>query len=235
MRKVLVIVILYFILNPSIFAQSLNFGLKGSVNASYLRGDYIYESEELNLNLGPKLSGRFSIGGFVRYNLTGMTSIQSEILYSTRGGHFTENIEFRNQDLKIDGDLTLSYIEIPLLIRLSTSLPDRGPTFVQDPGFTFNVYAGGSFAYKTNAKFSGRLSGEVLGDDFRERFENRVWNQFKGTDYSFIVGVGFEYGVKYRFTFDLRYVMSLTDIGNDPRFPDDIRNGMISVFIGTVI
>jgi len=121
-----------------------------------------------------------------------------------------------------------------VLLRFTTTLPDRGPTFVQEPGFTYNAYTGASFAYKTNATFSGRLTGEVFGDDFGERFRNRVWNQFRDTDVSLIVGAGFEYGIQYRFTLDVRYVISVTDIGSDPQFSDDIRNGMVSVFMGVV-
>jgi len=215
-------------------AQSFNFGFKGSINASNFFGDYIYTGDEITLDPEPKLSGRFSAGGFVRYNFTEVTSIQSEILYSTRGVRFNENIEFRDQILSLNGDLTLSYIEVPLLLRFTTSLADRGPTFVQEPGFTYNAYTGASFAYKTNATFSGRLTGEIGDRDFGERFKNRVWNQFADTDVSLIIGAGFEYGIKYRFTLDVRYVLSITDIGSDPQFPEDIRNGMVSVFIGAV-
>ena len=231
---IIVCTLFLFLTQNFLNAQSFNFGFKGSINGSYFHGDYLYTGEVISLDPEPKLSGRFSVGGLVRYNFTEVTSIQSEILYSTRGVRFNENIEFRDQILRLNGDLTLSYIEVPVLLRLTTSLPDRGPTFVQEPGFTFNAYTGGSFGYKTNAKLTGRLTGEIRGDDFRERFANRVWNQFSDTDFSFILGAGFEYGIKYRFTFDIRYALSITDIGNNSQFPEDIRNGMVSVFIGAV-
>ena len=236
MKKLRFLIFVYLIFFGQSFlnAQSFNYGFKGSVNASYFHGGYIYIIGDEILAPEPKLSSRFSVGGLLRYNLTELTSIQTELLYTTRGVRFGENIEFRNQILRLNGDLMLTYIEIPVLLRFTTSLPDRGPTFIQEPGFTFNVYTGGSFGYKTNAKFSGRLTGELFGDDFRERFENRVWNQFTDTDFSFIFGTGFEYGIQYRFTLDIRYVLSITDIGNDPQFPEDIRNGMVSVFIGAV-
>jgi len=215
-------------------AQKLDFGLKGSINASYFHGDYIYTGETLTLDPNPRLSTRFSGGGFIRFNFTNITSIQTELLYTSRGARFRESLEFRNQTLDLNGDLTLTYIELPVLLRFTTTLPDRGPTFVQEPGFTYNAYTGASFGYKTNATFSGRLTGEVFGDDFGERFRNRVWDQFRDTDISLIVGAGFEYGIQYRFTLDVRYVISVTDIGNDPQFPEDIRNGMVSVFMGVV-
>ena len=234
MKRVLFNIVLFFILNPIVLTQSFDFGFKAGINASYLHGDYIYTGEVVTLDPQPKLSDRFSLGGLIRYNLTEVSSIQTEVLYTTRGARFREDVEFRNQTLDLNGDLTLTYIELPVLLRITTTLPDRGPSFVQEPGFTYNAYTGASFAYKTNATFSGRLTGEVFGDDFSERFNNRVWNQFADTDVSFIIGAGFEYGIQYRFTFDLRYVLSITDIGNDSRFQDDIRNGMVSVFIGTV-
>jgi hypothetical protein len=236
-RKILFLILfisLIFLYNTSLYATDINFGFKGSINASYFHGDYVYTGEIITLDPGPKLSTRFSAGGLVRYNFTDVTSLQTEILYTTRGVRFRETFEFRNQTLFLNGDLTLTYVELPVLLRFTTSLPDRGPTFVQEPGFTYNAYAGTSFAYKTNATFSGRLTGDIFGDDFRQRFENRIWDQFTGTDISFIIGAGLEYGIRYRFTFDVRYVLSITNIGNDSQFPEDIRNGMVSVFIGTV-
>jgi hypothetical protein len=235
MKRFLLLISLTFIQTASLIAFDINFGLKGSLNVSYLNGTYIYMINDIPLHFNPRLSERLSLGGFIRYNFTGTTSIQSEILYSTRGCHYSEIFEFRNQSLKIDGELTLSYIEIPILIRFSTSLPDRGPTFVQEPGFTFNVYVGPSFSYKTNAILTGRISGDVLGEDLNERFRNRIWNQFTDNDLSIIVGAGFEYGVRYRFIFDIRYAMGLLNIGKDQQFPDDIRYGMVSVFIGTIL
>ena len=228
MGRIFKYLIVFFFLYPTtFFASDFNYGLKGSINASYFHGDYIYTGQTLTLDPEPRLSTRFSGGGFIRFNFTNITSIQTELLYTSRGARFRESLEFRNQTLDLSGDLTLTYIELPVLLRFTTTLPDRGPTFVQEPGFTYNAYTGASFAYKTNATFSGRLTGEVFGDDFSERFNNRVWNQFSDTDVSFIVGAGFEYGIQYRFTLDIRYVISVTDIGNDLQFPDDIRNGMV--------
>lgn len=236
------ITILCIVLNSPVIAQKLDLGFKGSINASYFHGGYIFTeqisdgevTDEITLNLNPKLSSRFSIGGLIRYNVTDLFSVQSELLYTTRGTRFSENVDIFGQILKLDGNVTLTYIEIPLLFRVSTSLPDRGPLFYQRPGFTFNAYTGGSFAYKTNAKFSGDLTGVLLGVDFEESFENSVWDQFTDTDFSFIVGAGFEYGVRTRYTFDVRYVLSVTDIGNDPEFERDVRNGAVSVMMGIV-
>jgi hypothetical protein len=235
MKRFLLLLSLTFIQTASVIAFDINFGLKGGLNVSYLYGSYIYMIDDIPLHFNPKLSERLSLGGFIRYNFSGMTSIQSEILYTTRGCHYLEIFEFRNQSLELDGELTLSYIEIPIVIRFSTSLPDRGPTFVQEPGFTFNVYTGASFSYKTNAILTGKISGDVLGGDFNERFRNRIWNQFTDNDLSIIAGAGFEYGVRYRFIFDIRYAIGLLNIGKDPQFPDDIRYGMVTVFIGTVL
>jgi hypothetical protein len=228
------IIFLLLLYNTSLYAIDINFGFKGSINASHFHGDYVYTGETFTLDPKPRLSPRFSAGGLVRYNLTQRISVQTELLYTTRGVRFREYVEFRNQSLELRSDLTLTYIELPVLFRITTTLPDRGPTFIREPGFTYNAYIGASLAYKTNATFSGRLTGEVYGEDFRERFKNRVWNQFSDTDISFIIGVGFEYGIRYRFTFDMRYALSIMNIGNDSQFPENIRNGMVSVFIGTV-
>lgn len=234
--KILIGIVFFFLLTIQNYlsAQELDFGFKGGINAAYFQGEYLFSDEDVMLELESKLSTRFSIGGLTRYNFSDYISIQVELLYTTRGVRFNEDVEIRNQILRLDGDVTLTYIEIPLFFRMSTTLPDRGTLFYQKPGFTYNAYAGGSFAYKTNAKFSGNLRGDIFGVDFGESFSNRVWDQFAETDISFIMGAGFEYGVSTRFTFDVRYAMSLLDIGKDPLFTGDIRNGMVSVMMGIV-
>jgi hypothetical protein len=228
--------ILMYASNNSLKSQQFEFGLKGGINAANLHGTYIYKGEELILDLATnKVGARFTAGGLIRYYITSNIALQSELLYTTSGTRFHEPVTIRTQDLSISANLTLTYIAVPVLFRLSTTLPNPGKYFIQEPGFTFNVYTGGQYAYKTNAKFTGDLSGIILDLEFAESFVNDVGNQFADTDISFVAGAGFEYGVSNRFIFDIRYVVSLMDIGNDQLFPYKIRNGMVSVLIGVVL
>jgi hypothetical protein len=230
----LLFTILNLLFNNNLYSQHLNFGLKSGLNASYLHGRYQFTGGDVTLDLTPKLSTRFSGGGLVRYNFTPHFSIQSEFLYTTRGARFRQNVNIHNQDLNLTGKLILTYIEVPLLLRFSTKRPDLSKWFYPEPGITYNVYTGGSFAYKTNSEFSGDVTGVPFGYEFDESFNNRVWDQFTDNDISIIAGAGFEYGVNTRFTLDVRYAISIMDIGNDPQFPREIRNGMVSVLMGVV-
>jgi hypothetical protein len=226
--------ILSLFFSNNLYTQHLNFGLKSGINASYFHGRYIFTGGDVTLDLTPKLSTRFSGGGLVRYTFTPHFSLQSEFLYITKGVRFKQDVNIHNQDLNLTGNLILTYIEVPLLFRISTKRRERSKWFYPEPEITFNVYTGGSFSYKINSEFSGDVTGAPFGYEFDESFNNRVWNQFTDNDISFIAGVGFEYGVDTRFTMDFRYAISIMDIGNDPQFPQEIRNGMLSVLLGMV-
>jgi hypothetical protein len=226
--------ILVFLLQNSLIAQRVEFGIKGGMNASYFQGTYTFEDENARFDLKPKIGTRYSVGGLIRYNITPTISLQSELFYTTSGVRFREPVLVQEQNINILANITLTYISIPVLFRISTTLPDRGKYFYRKPGFTFNAFTGGLFAYKTNAKFEGHLSGVIAGREYNESFLNSVWDQFTDTDIGFVIGAGFEYGVSIRFTFDMRYVVSLTNIGTSPQFPRNIRNEMVSILVGTV-
>ena len=215
-------------------AQDVDYGFKVSRNASYLHGSYIKSQEDITISLEPDLSWRHSMGVFVRYNITTTFSVQPELLYTTRGVHFKENVIIRDQDMRVEGDLTLRYIELPLLLRISNRKPIPQQPVYEPPGYSYNGYTGLSFAYNTSARFSGDLSGDLFGVDFDEPFSSRVRDQFTATDINFILGAGFEYGRHTRFIFDIRYAFSILDIGKDPDFSGDIRNSAVSVMMGVV-
>ncbi len=233
MRPLLVVL---FVLSTTLssYGNGFDYGIKISRNIAFILGNYTNSAEDIRVDLDPKLSYRFSIGGFARYHLTSALSIQPELLYTTKGGTFNEDVLIRGQQLRIDGDLTLRYIEVPVLLRLSSYLKRPPPPRYLPPGYTFNGYTGLSFGYNTSARFSGDLRGDVFGVDFDEPFSSRVKDQFESTDISLLFGTGMEYGRDSWFTLDIRYAISIMDLGKDPDFTDRFRNSSISVMIGIV-
>ena len=198
-------------------------------------GVFLFEQENIALNLKPKIATRYTAGGVLRYNITSNFSVQTELMVASRGARFNEDITIQGQQFRLSGDVDLSYIEVPLLFRLSTVRPGRGRFFYPRPGFTFNGYIGGAAGYKTKAKFYGDLTGEIFGVPFEETFENSVWNQFDTLDYVIIIGGGFEFGVNAKIIFDIRYFYGLTDIRIDQQLQDPIKNRMVSVLFGFMI
>lgn len=214
------------------YSQKLDIGLKGGMNFSTVEGVFTFQREDVALALGPKIVSRYTFGGVLRYNVTSYFSVQTEFLYTLRGAQIDEDIIVRGQPFRLSGIVDLSYIEVPLLLRVSTLRPDRGPFFYPRPGFTVNGYTGVSAGYKTRAKFGGDISGDLFGVPFEESFGNSMWNRFEALDYVLIVGGGFEYGLNTRIILDIRYVYGLTNIIADQEINDPMKNRMVSVLIG---
>jgi len=231
MRSIFVLLILLLAASLS-HGRDIDYGIKISRDIAFIFGSYTNSAEDIRVDLDPKLTSHFSFGGFARYHLTSALSIQPEFLYTTKGGKFNEEVLIRGQQMRLKGDLTLRYIEFPVLLRLSTYLDRPPPPRYQPPGYTFNGYTGLSFGYNTSARFSGDLSGDVFGVDFDEPFSSRVRDQFTNTDISLLLGTGMEYGRDTWFTLDIRYAISIMDIGKDPDFSDRFRNSSVSVMIG---
>jgi hypothetical protein len=215
--------------------QGLQYGLQIGKSYSHMHGSFVTTAaEDITVSLNPKLSSRFSGGGFLRYYITPGFSIQPEILFASRGGRIKEDVNIRGRDMRIDGNLMMQYIEIPVLFRFGTWIPIPEPPRYQPPGYTYHAFTGLSVAYNTKSRFSGDLKGDVFGVDFDEEFSNSVRDQFRDTDLSVIIGAGFEYGLRTRFTFDIRYVLSILDIGETPGVNREIRNGTITAMFGVL-
>jgi len=241
MIKYLVTSLIIFAFNPAIvnilFSQTFEFGIKSGINTSYFQGDqYSFIADDVQLSLDPKVAIRFTGGAIARINFTPAFAMQTEILYTTKGARFNEEIDVRGQELNIEGGITLGYMEVPLLLRFSTTRRDRGPLFYPKPGMTFNAYAGGVAAYRTRSTFRGEITGDLFGLPFDEEFKNNVWYQFDDIDYGIVVGTGFEYGADdtMKYLVDVRYTLGLMDIGDDTQTHFSLRNGNISLSVGLV-
>ncbi len=234
LKKVLLILPLLLFGTPAI-GQGTYYGFNASKNFSHFFGDYVVTAQDdIRVSLNSRLASRFSGGMFIRYHLTENYAIQTELRYTTHGARFTERAVIRNQDMRINGSLMMSYVEVPVLFRFGTWLPKPDPPRYHPPGYTYHGVAGISLGYNTFSRFSGDLSGDLFGVDFNESFSDRVRNEFNDTDVSLVIGVGFEYGRLAKFTFDIRYIVSLLDIGKDPKLSGDIRHGTISTSIGVL-
>lgn len=236
-RTILLITALILLVASTSYTQVIEFGLKTGVNTSYFHGDrYTFIEEDVRLDLDPTVGVRFTGGVVTRINITPSFAIQSEILYTTKGARFDENIEVREQILGLTGNVTLGYIEVPLLFRITTTLPDRGPLFYPKPGMTYNAYIGGVAAYRTRSTFSGQLTGNLFGAPFDEQFKNHVWNQFADFDYGVVAGAGFEYGARgeTKYFIDVRYTLGLKNVGDDPQINFSLRNANVAISAGVM-
>lgn len=215
-------------------ARDIEYGFTLARNISYLHGNYINAEEDIFIAMDPGFSWNYDAGAYLRFNLTQAFSIQPELYYTTRGTQFNEDVIIRNQEMRIDGRLSMSHIELPMLFRLANRKPIPEPPVYVRPGYSFNVFSGFSISYNTRSRFSGDLSGDVFGVDFDEEFSSDVRHQFSDTDINFITGAGMEYGRDTRFTAEIRYKLSVLDIGSDPEFREDMRFSTLSLGMGVV-
>ena len=92
----------------SIYAQSddatIQFGVKGGVNLSTVRGDDIGDKDQLT---------SFHLGLFMEIPLSERFSFQPEVLYSGQGYNMVKNNAFTGEvDYKVD------YIQVPLMAKI---------------------------------------------------------------------------------------------------------------------
>ena len=194
--------IMIFAASP-LFAGGMMFGIKGGLNLANITGDDVGDT---SMKMG------LVVGGSLCYNITEIFAIQPELLFTMKGAK--ETIEGE------DGYLKLSYIEIPLLLKVN--LPTEGKI---DP----MLYAGPGFGILMSSKISN--GGEVDMKDMTKSF-----------DIGIIAGAGIAYQLeKGAITVEGRYEVGMTTIDNldDAALDDldltdqpDIKNSVISFMVG---
>jgi hypothetical protein len=179
-------------------AQESALGLKGGLNFSNLNGDDISGTD-----------GKFvyHVGGFARVGITDFVALQPEAIYSLKGADSDQ------------GDLRLSYIDVPILAKL----------YLSDH---LNLHAGPQFGILLNAEsdFNG------ITTDVKEQYSTL----------DFAAAAGLEYELSMGLVFGARYHLSLSSIGEDYESSvtvngvtstveveaADVRNGVMQVYMG---
>ena len=170
-----------------------SFAVKGGLNTTFFSGDDAVESD-------PRLG---AVGGVqVRVPVTPTVSVQAEALYSQKGDQFENDLGFTEAT-------RLSYVEVPVMVRLGVPLGE----FLQG-GVVVGGYAGFP------------VTSEVTTDGL---FENEL---DAATDYGVLVGVDVGSGP---FFVEGRYTAGLAEaVEFDPvfEFAPDFRNQAVSFTVG---
>jgi hypothetical protein len=188
MRKLLVVLTAALLSAPAVgFAQAPSFGIKGGLNLANIGGDGV---EDVDYRAG------LNLGAFVSIPAGAMLSIQPEAFFSQKG----------NKSGSVKS--SFNYLEVPLLLKLSPSLPGD---FVR-PIF----FAGPSAGILLSAK-------DADGDDFKDFL--------KSADFGLTVGGGVEFG---KLSVDARYNLGLSAINKEGigNATSDIKNRAITAMPG---
>ena len=191
-------------------SASAQFGMSGGVNlAKFISRDVAASETTKGLNLGLTVP-LFSLGPL---------SVVPELYYAQKGGKEFNAFSLANGDFELD----LSYIEIPLLARLTIPL-NRTRTFSA-------YFAGGpAFAWKVDCTFSGLDESET--DDCEETFGS-LETALKKADRGVVASAGLRVGLAGvgGLQLDARLVRGLDRINEADTGPE-IRNQAFTVMLG---
>lgn len=184
-------------------ASAQQIGAKAGVNfASLTNADDLFPDDSQRLGI---------VGGlFVTVPATDRFSFQIEGLYSEKGISLDAEVE----DIELEGDLRLQYLEVPLLGRADFATPGSSANFY--------IVAGAAPAFKLDA----RLKVEALDEEETEDLSDDV----ESFDLGLVGGAGVVFG---RASIEARYTHGLMSIAKDQDDDEDAaKNRVFSVTIG---
>lgn len=216
LRNCCIIILIFFQSNVLSGQGEIFAGAKGGLNFSNIVG--------VDLSNDP-LPG-FTAGGFFKYDITDILSIQPEVLFSGKGCNYDfidieEENDIRHYKRYI-GFWKNNYVEIPVLILLG--IPVRGrfdPNIFFAPAFAFNLSGKYDEDYEFRDYANNILINEESGHDKGDI------DYIKNTDFGAIFGAGFSFR---NLVFDARYYMGLINMSTQENFEG--RNCVVSVMIG---
>ncbi len=180
-------------------AQDTRFGLKGGLNFFSIKGEasisFMGFSETETFDSGTQMG--FHGGIFMEKPLNEFLSIQPEINFIQKGGSESDGgvddfVEFE------DEDVTLSYIDVPLLLKINIPLEGNLSPFIT---------AGGYVGYLLDAKVKFDGTVEDISDDVKD------------ISYGLLFGAGVNFG---NFFVELRYDYGLSNIFDTDLFDEDL-------------
>jgi len=199
----------------------LHYGLKGGVDVSKLRGDFI---EPLLSDVSFDYRVGFVLGGFVAWQFNDTVALQPEFLWVRKASE--AEVSLPELGLSQSIRLTLDYLEIPLLVRFSPTTEGS-----IDPIF----YAGPSLGFNISARVKNIANGEEDVED--------ISNQIRGLDVGIVVGGGIVFGegrLRYssvRYTLEGRLTTGFTDILVDEEAEGSagsFKNSTFAILLGIV-
>lgn len=197
----LFIVVIAFTMTSQTFAQT--FGVKAGLNLS----EMLVKDNNGNYSDQRKMRPGFNIGATTEFQMTQMFSIETGLLFSTKG--YNMNLEDNSMGItrKIKGHVNLSYIEIPLTAKASL---DVGSVRVFSAlGPYFGIGLNGKYQTETTT------TGVTTTDKFNIKFGSGDGSFYKRFDYGLSFGAGVEINaIQIRLSYCLG-LANLTTTTND--------------------
>ena len=189
----------------------LKLGLKGGFNGSTFSGS---DSK------GSEYKAGFAAGGLLNYGFTDMFSVQGELLYSQKGAS-QDGITYANgtstagiPNFSNDGTVkrTLGYIDVPVLLKVSTGEDGKGLFFEAGPQGSFVMH---------QRTFVENGSGKQIGSSqtSTDGLNKVVLGYVAGLGYQITSGVGL----------GLRYTGDISQVYKDAAGAPNLHNSVFQL------
>lgn len=186
-------------------------GLIAGVNLASIKQDNAGSPEGLSSRTG-LMAGVYDV-----HAIAGDFDIQAELLYSQKGSSFS--------DTGIEAQITLKYIEIPVLLRYN--LP------VLSSDFRPHIYIGPAFSYRTSCSGSSTYQGTTISGDCRAFGETTTSNggdEPARYDIGGVIGGGLSFNMNGRaVTVGARYERGFGNLDATPNPQTTVTNRVVTL------
>lgn len=210
-------------------AQKAGLGVTGGGTLSTHTRAFSLDDSALQMDLEPEFRSGYHYGIVLRRILSDHFRLQLEPRFASIGADYDGIITFAGNDLMIDATSEVHYIQLPVLLQLTTTPPDRAKFPRPWPEFTFHFSAGAYAGYLVESAFSGTVRGTPLGVEFSDSFSNNSSDQFAQYDAGLVIGGGSEFGLNTKLGADLRLMYGLKNAADTSDVPLDLQNVIVSL------
>ena len=196
-----------------VIGQGVQVGATAGVNVSSHLKNFLFEEGDINLDFNPSTKLGFNGGLMVRVPINESFRFQAEPSIAMIGARYDDSFVLRGFDFQSDSKTDLLYLQLPVLIQLSTTPPERTVYGRQRAETTYHLTGGFYGGYLLDATFTGTNRGAPIGIQFEGDFTEDVSNQYKQYDGGLILGGGIEHGSKSKIGLEVRAFISVTDSG----------------------
>jgi hypothetical protein len=206
-----------------------SFGITASIGASTHINNLRFVSGDNDLDFTPSFTTSYNAGFIVRQKLTDRLRFQAEPSLSRMGASYSEAFELRGFNFQTESQTKLLYVQVPLLLQISTVPPEVTVYGRHRSQTTYHITTGIYGGYLMNAQFSGENTGAPIGIEFSGTFSNNVLDQYSDFDAGTILGLGFEYGYGTKIGLEGRVHFSVIDSGDSDDFTFKPQNLAMSI------
>jgi len=198
----------------NVIGQNIQVGITAGANVSSHLKNFLFEDGDIDLDFNPNTKFGLNGGLILRVPINESLRFHAEPTVAMIGAKYDDSFVLRGFDFQTDSKVDLLYIQLPLLVQLSTVPPERTVYGRQRAETTYHLTGGFYGGYLLDATFTGTNRGAPIGIQFEGDFTEDVSNQYKQYDGGLILGGGIEHGSKSKIGLEMRAFFSITDSGN---------------------